>query len=117
MIQIPKLLRSLTILVTFRLGIHIDLDVNQQILEVRHWSKQCLRQIQFNVDEQDQSQLFNIGYGRVITISLSTSGGVCEKQDMEIFYGLRSIYDFLREQHQGRSNYGQPSFQPLPLLA
>ncbi|KAA6366630.1 MAG: hypothetical protein EZS28_037842 [Streblomastix strix] len=42
--QIPTLLRSLSALVTFRLGNRIDLDVDRQILEVRSSSRDCLEQ-------------------------------------------------------------------------
>ncbi|KAA6361288.1 MAG: hypothetical protein EZS28_043186, partial [Streblomastix strix] len=79
-IHIPKLLKSLTTLVTFRLSTHIDLDVDNQRLKVRSWSSDCLRWIQQLGDEQDQSELVNNGYGRVMSISFSTAGGVGEEQ-------------------------------------
>ncbi|KAA6380445.1 MAG: hypothetical protein EZS28_024028 [Streblomastix strix] len=113
-IHIPKLLQSLSALVTFRLGTHFDLDVDNQRLKVRSWSRLCLKYIQQLGDEQDQSELENQGYGRVISITFSTAGGKGEEQDQEIFYGLQHIYLFLRELHLGRN--WQPSFQPLPLL-
>ncbi|KAA6356773.1 MAG: hypothetical protein EZS28_047700 [Streblomastix strix] len=113
-IQIPKLLQSLTTLVTFRLGTHIDLDVDNQRLEVRSWSRRCLYWIRYYGDEQDQSELANNGYGRMLSITFSTAGGKGEEQDEEINNQLRSIYWFLRELHLGRN--WQPSFQPLPLL-
>ncbi|KAA6380181.1 MAG: hypothetical protein EZS28_024292 [Streblomastix strix] len=114
-IQIPKLLQSLSALVTFRLGIHINLDVDNQRLKVRCWSRDCLFWIQHFGDEQDQSVLINNGYGRVTSISICTAGGKGEEQDLEIFYGLMHIFYFFRELHEGRN--WQPSFQPLPLLA
>ncbi|KAA6375010.1 MAG: hypothetical protein EZS28_029463 [Streblomastix strix] len=114
-IQIPKLLKSLTTLVTFRLGTHIDLDVDNQRLKVRSWSRQCFRWIQHFGDEQDQSELVNNGYGRVLSIKFCTAGGKGEEQDMEIRNGLFLITRFLGELQLGR-NY-QTSFQPLPLLA
>ncbi|KAA6364928.1 MAG: hypothetical protein EZS28_039545 [Streblomastix strix] len=116
MIRIPKLLRSLSTLVTFRLGTHLREEIDQQRLEVRSWSKLCLYYIQIYGDEQDQSELINMGYGRVISITYSTAGGNGEEQDDEIQIGLIYIYDFLKALHQGR-NYKQSSFQPLPLLA
>ncbi|KAA6372329.1 MAG: hypothetical protein EZS28_032146 [Streblomastix strix] len=64
-----------------------------------------------------QSELVNQEYGRVMSISVSTAGGVGEKQDEQINYGLKHIFWLLRELHEGRNNYYQPSFQPLPLLA
>ncbi|KAA6363557.1 MAG: hypothetical protein EZS28_040916, partial [Streblomastix strix] len=115
-IHIPKLLQSLSALVTFRLGTHIDLDVDNQRLEVRSRSQRCLNWIQIKGDEQDQSELVNIGYGRMTSISFSTAGGNGEEQDKDIRNGLRSISRFLIGLHEGRT-YGQPSFQPLPLLA
>ncbi|KAA6376406.1 MAG: hypothetical protein EZS28_028067 [Streblomastix strix] len=54
--------------------------------------------------------------GFVICISFSTAGGIGEEQNMEIGNGLIRIYNFLREQHEGRY-FRQPFFQPLPLLA
>ncbi|KAA6378818.1 MAG: hypothetical protein EZS28_025655 [Streblomastix strix] len=114
-IHIPKLLKSLTTLVTFRLSTHIDLDVDNQRLKVRSWNSDCLRWIQQLGDEQDQSELVNNGYGRVMSISFSTAGGVGEEQDEEIRNGLHCIQYFLRELHAGRNDY-QPYFQPLPLL-
>ncbi|KAA6357501.1 MAG: hypothetical protein EZS28_046972 [Streblomastix strix] len=116
-IQIPKLLKSLTTLVTFRLGIHIDLDVDNQRLKVRSWSRQCFRWIQHFGDEQDQSELVNNGYGRVMSIKFCTAGGKGEEQDMEIRNGLFLITRFLIKLHAVRNNDWYPSFQPLPLLA
>ncbi|KAA6370819.1 MAG: hypothetical protein EZS28_033654 [Streblomastix strix] len=116
-IQIPKLLQSLSALVTFRLGTHIDLDVDNQRLKVRHWSRYCLRYIQYFGDEQDQTELVNKRYGRVLSTAFCTAGGQGEEQDLEIFYGLECIKYFLRALHAGRNGDYQPSFQPLPLLA
>ncbi|KAA6367807.1 MAG: hypothetical protein EZS28_036666 [Streblomastix strix] len=114
-IQIPKLLKSLTTLVTFRLGTHIDLDVDNQRLKVRSWSREFLFQIQQFGNEQVQSEFVNKRYGRVMSISFCTAGGKGEEQDDEIRNGLDYISRFLSELHLGRNDY-QPSFQPLPLL-
>ncbi|KAA6356625.1 MAG: hypothetical protein EZS28_047848 [Streblomastix strix] len=114
-IQIPKLLKSLTTLVTFRLGTHIDLDVDNQRLKVRSWSRQCLIYIQVFGDEQDQSELVRQGYGRVTSITFSTAGGQGEEQDYEISNQLYRISRFLRELHEGRNEW-KPYFQTLPLL-
>ncbi|KAA6402267.1 MAG: hypothetical protein EZS28_002198, partial [Streblomastix strix] len=114
-IQIPKILQSLSALVTFRLGTYIDLDVDRQSLEVRSWNRWCFNQIQRFGDEQDQQELVNNEYGRVMSLSLCTAGGAGEEQDEEIRNGLYYIYDFLRQLHEGRND--QPSFQHLPLLA
>ncbi|KAA6364173.1 MAG: hypothetical protein EZS28_040300 [Streblomastix strix] len=116
-IQIPKLLKSLITLVTFRLGTHIDLDVDNQRLEVRSWSRECLRYIQQLDDEQDQSELVNKRYGRMLSTAFCTAGGKGEEQDLEIFYGMVRIFSFLIKLHAGRNDDYQPSFQPLPLLA
>ncbi|KAA6391807.1 MAG: hypothetical protein EZS28_012665 [Streblomastix strix] len=114
-IHIPKLLQSLSALVTFRLGTHIDLDVDRQSLKVRSWSRWCFNQIQRFGDEQDQTELVNNEYGRMLSITFCTAGGIGEEQDAEIYNGLSYIFWFLRQLHEGRND--QPSFQPLPLLA
>ncbi|KAA6393868.1 MAG: hypothetical protein EZS28_010602 [Streblomastix strix] len=116
MIQIPKLLQSLIALSRFKVGSPIDLDVDRQGLQVRHWSRWCLIQIQDCGDVKMQTELVNVGYGRMMTTTFSTTGGVGEEQDKEIYYGLFYIFRFLRELHEGR-NEQQPSFQTLPLLA
>ncbi|KAA6375683.1 MAG: hypothetical protein EZS28_028790 [Streblomastix strix] len=116
-IQIPKLLKSITKLSLYKIGIHINLDVDNQRLDVRHWSRECLYWIQQFGDEQDQSELVNNEYGRVMSISLCTAGGKGEEQDKDIRNGFMYISDFLRELHEVRNNDWQPSFQPLPLLA
>ncbi|KAA6370062.1 MAG: hypothetical protein EZS28_034411 [Streblomastix strix] len=82
---------------------------------VRYQSKQCLKLIQYNGDEQVQTELANNSYGRVICISYCTAGGKGEEYDLGILNGLKHIYWVLKELHEGRT--WQPSFQPLPLLA
>ncbi|KAA6368250.1 MAG: hypothetical protein EZS28_036223 [Streblomastix strix] len=114
-IQIPKLLHSLAILVTLRLGTRLREEIDQQIFTIRHWSRECLRQIQFFGDEQDQTELVNIRYGRIMPILISTAGGVGEEQDEAIYNGLNHIQQFLRQLHKGRNEW-KPYFQPLPLL-
>ncbi|KAA6385129.1 MAG: hypothetical protein EZS28_019345 [Streblomastix strix] len=116
-IRIPKLLQSLISLVTFRLGTHLREEKDRQRLEVRHHSRQCLRQIRMYGDAQNFADLVNVGYGRVISIAFCTAGGVGEEQDAQIWNVLNSIYNFLRQLHEGKTNDQQPSFQPLPLLA
>ncbi|KAA6382204.1 MAG: hypothetical protein EZS28_022268, partial [Streblomastix strix] len=71
--------------------------------------------IQYYGDAQNQSDLVNYGYGRVLSISVSTAGGVGEEQDKECSIRLNRIYQFFKDLNQGRY-YRQPSFQPLPLL-
>ncbi|KAA6373924.1 MAG: hypothetical protein EZS28_030550 [Streblomastix strix] len=115
-IQIPKLLRSLAVLSRFKIGTHQREEIDLQRIEVIHWSRDCLSQIQEYGDEQDQIDIVNQGFGRVISISYCSAGGVGEEQDYEIYNGLFYIYYFLRELHDGRNNW-YPSFQPLPLLA
>ncbi|KAA6371179.1 MAG: hypothetical protein EZS28_033293 [Streblomastix strix] len=116
-IKTKKLLKSLVALVTFRLSTHIDLDVDRQRLEVRNGSGRCLSWIQCKGDEQIQSELVNVGFGKVICISICTAGGIGEEQDWEIFNGFIQISNFLRALHEGRNDDWKPSFQPLPLLA
>ncbi|KAA6356597.1 MAG: hypothetical protein EZS28_047876 [Streblomastix strix] len=103
-IHIPKLLQSLSALVTFRLGTHIDLDVDNQRLEVRNKCRRCLYWIRCFGDEQVQSELVNNGYGRVMSISFCTAGGKGEEQDQEIWNGLECIFRFLNELHTGRND-------------
>ncbi|KAA6367411.1 MAG: hypothetical protein EZS28_037062 [Streblomastix strix] len=117
MIKIPKLLQSLSALVTFRLGTHIDLDVDNQRLKVRSRSRDCLSQIQHYGDEQIQTEIVNQEYGRVMSIVISTAGGKGEEQDYEIENGLLRISEFLTKLHNGRNQYWYPQLQPLPLLA
>ncbi|KAA6398404.1 MAG: hypothetical protein EZS28_006069 [Streblomastix strix] len=68
-------------------------------------------------DEQAQSELINVGYGRVLIISVSTAGGTGEDQnDTEIRLRLIYIQWFLRDLHYGKI-YQQPSFPPQPALS
>ncbi|KAA6378910.1 MAG: hypothetical protein EZS28_025563 [Streblomastix strix] len=115
-IQIPKLLQSLSALATFRIDTHLKQEIDLQRIEVRHWSRQCLYIIQYYGDEQVQSELVRQGYGIVMSFSYCTAGGVGEEQDLGIQNGLYRISDFLRELHEGRDDDWYPSFQPLPLL-
>ncbi|KAA6368851.1 MAG: hypothetical protein EZS28_035622 [Streblomastix strix] len=115
-IQIPKFLQSLSALSLYKVGSHLREEIDLLRLKVRSLSRRCLRYIQRYGDEQVQSELVNQGYGRLISITLSTAGGQGEEQDEEIYYGLDYIYHFLRALHTGRNNDWQPSFQSLPLL-
>ncbi|KAA6384507.1 MAG: hypothetical protein EZS28_019965 [Streblomastix strix] len=117
MIQIPKLLQSLIALACYKIRIHFNKDIDRQSLEVRSRSRHCLWYIQFYGDEQVQSELVNIGFGRVMFITFCTAGGVGEEQDVEISNGLIHISEFLAQLHKGRNNFWQSSFQPLPSLA
>ncbi|KAA6368001.1 MAG: hypothetical protein EZS28_036472 [Streblomastix strix] len=109
-----NLLRSITLLTIFKLGNHSNQDVDRLRLNVRQESRQYLLKIQEYGDAQDFADLVNVGYGKVICISLSTAGGIGVEDDDEIRSGLMYIINFLRELHKGRND--QPSFQPLPLL-
>ncbi|KAA6389195.1 MAG: hypothetical protein EZS28_015277 [Streblomastix strix] len=115
-IRVPKLLQSLIALVTFRLGTHLREQTDLLRLKVRRQSRLCLYWIQDYGNEQYQTDLVNVGYGRATSISLSTAGGVGEEKDAEIKDGFDHIYYFLRQLHDGRNEW-YPSFQPLPLLA
>ncbi|KAA6379158.1 MAG: hypothetical protein EZS28_025315 [Streblomastix strix] len=116
-IQIPNLLQSLIELTRFKLDTHFNKEKDLLELEVRHSSRRCLYLIQRFGDEQDQTELVNQGYGRVISFSYCTAGGIGEEHNKEINDGLLNIYNFLKTLHEGRNNNYQPSFQPLPLLA
>ncbi|KAA6369672.1 MAG: hypothetical protein EZS28_034801 [Streblomastix strix] len=114
-VQIPNIVKSLITLSTFRIGTHLRKEIDLQRIEVRHWSRKCLWSIQGDGDAQVQSELVNVEYGRVMTITISTAGGKGEEQDQEIHNGLFSISRFLTELHDGRNDW-YTSFQPLPLL-
>ncbi|KAA6365250.1 MAG: hypothetical protein EZS28_039223 [Streblomastix strix] len=79
-------------------------------------SKKCLSWNQQFGDEQEQTELVNQEYGKMICISFSTAGGIGEEQDEEIWNVLLYINWFIREQNK-RKNFRQPFFQLLPLLA
>ncbi|KAA6382185.1 MAG: hypothetical protein EZS28_022288 [Streblomastix strix] len=115
-IRIPKLLQSLIAFVTFRLGAHLNEQTDLLRLEVRYQSRECLQQIQVYGDAYVQSVLVNNEYGRVMTLTFCTAGGVCEEDDLKICDGLSCISIFLRQLRYGRNEW-YPSFQPLPLLA
>ncbi|KAA6358539.1 MAG: hypothetical protein EZS28_045934 [Streblomastix strix] len=114
-IRIPKLLQSLSTLSRFRLGTHLSEQTDLLRLNVRSLSRQCLRYIQRFGDEQVQSELVNNGYGRVMTLSFCTAGGIGEEQDGEIWEGLIRIHWFLEALRYGRNDDWQ-HFHPLPLL-
>ncbi|KAA6381567.1 MAG: hypothetical protein EZS28_022905 [Streblomastix strix] len=114
-IRIPKLLQSLIALSIFRLGTHLREQTDLLRLQVRQRSRGCLSWIQSYGNEQMQSVLVNQGYGRVISLSFSTAGGIGEEEDAEISYGLLRISWFLKALYEGSNYY--TSFQPLPLLA
>ncbi|KAA6379810.1 MAG: hypothetical protein EZS28_024664 [Streblomastix strix] len=116
-IQIPKLLQSLSALSKYKVGAHLRKEMDLLRLKVRYQSRECLRLIQVYGEEQVQSELVRQGYGRVMTLSFSTAGGIGDEKDEEISYGLNHFYFFLRELYEGRTYEDNPSFQPLPLLA
>ncbi|KAA6373532.1 MAG: hypothetical protein EZS28_030942 [Streblomastix strix] len=117
MIKNQNLLRPLASLTMFKLGNHSNQEVDRLRLKVRQKSRWCLGWIPIYGDEQDFADLVNVQYGKVICISLSTAGGIGEENDDEIGNGLMHIQIFLGEQHEGRNDDEQPSFQPLPLLS
>ncbi|KAA6399213.1 MAG: hypothetical protein EZS28_005258 [Streblomastix strix] len=99
----------------FKVGTHLKEEANKQSLEVRNKCRDCLWCIQIYGDEQVQSELVNVGYGRIMSITYSTAGGIGEEQDEEIYNGLCYIFNLFKELNEGRNNW-QTSFQPLPLL-
>ncbi|KAA6368779.1 MAG: hypothetical protein EZS28_035693 [Streblomastix strix] len=116
-IQIPKLLQSLITLSRYKVETHFSQVLDRQRLQVRHCSRDCLNQIQVFGDEQVQTDLVNNGYGRIMSITFSTAGGVGEEQNQMIINGLNLISWFLRVLYEGRNDQWYLSFQPLPLLA
>ncbi|KAA6387002.1 MAG: hypothetical protein EZS28_017470 [Streblomastix strix] len=113
--KIPKLLQSLSALSRFKIDTHIDLDVDRQRIELRHWSREYLYWIQRFGDAKVQTDLVNVEYGKMTFISFCTAGGIGEEHNKEINDGLYHIECFLRELHEGRNEYFS-SFQPLQLL-
>ncbi|KAA6384602.1 MAG: hypothetical protein EZS28_019872 [Streblomastix strix] len=78
----------------------------------------CLREIQLQGDQQVQAELINVGYGRVLFISVSAAGGTEEQEDDEISWGLFRISNFFYQLNNGRNNNNyQPSFPPQPALS
>ncbi|KAA6370910.1 MAG: hypothetical protein EZS28_033563 [Streblomastix strix] len=116
-IQIPKLLNSLSALSRYKVETHLREEIDRQRLKVRNSSRECLRYIQFKGDEQDQTELVTQGYGRVMCTAFCTAGGQGEEQDEDISNQLCRISAFLNELHTGINNDWRPSFQSLPLLA
>ncbi|KAA6385505.1 MAG: hypothetical protein EZS28_018968 [Streblomastix strix] len=116
-IKNQNLLRSLIALSLYKISTHIGLELDLQRLEVRLWSRQCLSWIRLYGDAKVQAELVNQGYGRVMSITFSTAGGIGEEKDNGIYQGLFRISEFLRELYNGRNNNQKPSFQPLPLLS
>ncbi|KAA6371171.1 MAG: hypothetical protein EZS28_033302 [Streblomastix strix] len=102
-IRIPKLLQSFSALSLYKICCHLSEDIDQQRLEVRHISRDCLSQIQVYGDIKDQTKIVRKGYGRVICISFCTAGGQGEEQDEEISDGLYNISWFLSELRIGRN--------------
>ncbi|KAA6361802.1 MAG: hypothetical protein EZS28_042671 [Streblomastix strix] len=97
MIQIPKLLQSLSTLSRFKEVTHLREEIDHQRFTIRNSSRQCLWNIQYRGDEQIQTELVNQGYGRMMSLSFSTAGGVGEEYDQEIWNVSRCISAFLRE--------------------
>ncbi|KAA6357198.1 MAG: hypothetical protein EZS28_047275 [Streblomastix strix] len=58
-----------------------------------------------------QVELANVGYGRVLTISISTAGGTEEQGDQEIYLGLNYTLNFIKDFHQGRIYSFTPQHQ------
>ncbi|KAA6381135.1 MAG: hypothetical protein EZS28_023339 [Streblomastix strix] len=116
MIKNQNLLRPLASLTIFKLGNYSNQEVDRLRFNVRCISRDCLSWILNSGDAQDFADLVNVGYGKVICISLSTAGGIGEEKDEEIWNVLIHFYWFLINLHEGRNEL-QPSFQPLPLLA
>ncbi|KAA6349315.1 MAG: hypothetical protein EZS28_051940 [Streblomastix strix] len=115
LIKNPNFLHSLSALSLYKIGYHSKEKVERLRLNIRHWSRYCLFYIQYYGDEQDQTELVNVGIGRMTSIAFCTAGGVGDEQDVEIKYELNQIFWLLGQLNEGR--HWQPSFQPLPLLA
>ncbi|KAA6394606.1 MAG: hypothetical protein EZS28_009869 [Streblomastix strix] len=102
--QVRNLLESLIELTRFRLCTHMTKEEDRLRVGIRSNSRKCLDWIQYFGDAQVQSDLVNVEYGKVMTISISTSGGKGEELDKEIYNGLRYITFFLSSLHEGRKD-------------
>ncbi|KAA6361489.1 MAG: hypothetical protein EZS28_042984 [Streblomastix strix] len=71
----------------------------------------------YNGDEQDQSELINVGYGRALIIYISTAGGTKEQGDDEIYQGLQYISRFLHKLNNYNNYNNNLSFPAQPALS
>ncbi|KAA6358307.1 MAG: hypothetical protein EZS28_046165, partial [Streblomastix strix] len=60
-------------------------------------------------------KLLDVGYARVLAITIGTAGGSGDENDEDIWKGLSHIYWFLRYLHEGKIYIWKPFVQPLPL--
>ncbi|KAA6392792.1 MAG: hypothetical protein EZS28_011682 [Streblomastix strix] len=97
-------------IISYNINIHINKEQDEHQHRIRKKCRSCLGEIQYFGDEKAQAELINVGYGRVLIISVSTAGGTEEQYDNGIFDGLICINRFLRDLHQGRNNYNAPKF-------
>ncbi|KAA6379299.1 MAG: hypothetical protein EZS28_025176 [Streblomastix strix] len=115
LIKTPNAINSLSMLTSYKLNTHFNQKYDSQSQEIRNRSRECLKWIQYKGDAKVQSNLVNIGNGRVMSIVISTAGGIGEEQDKEILDVLMHIQWVFKALPKGSNDY--PSFQPLPLLA
>ncbi|KAA6386881.1 MAG: hypothetical protein EZS28_017592 [Streblomastix strix] len=113
MIKIPNIIRSLSALACFQIGIHMSEDEDQKRFEVRRISRDCLSQIRHYGDLSAHTELVNARFVGALVIAISTASGSGEEYDREIIDGLYNIFDFLIGLHRG-SNY-RATFPPQPL--
>ncbi|KAA6383819.1 MAG: putative cathepsin B1 cysteine protease [Streblomastix strix] len=114
-IKTPKALHSLSTLSIYKIGTHFSQQNDQQTLQVRSSSRDCLLQIYCRGDASTQTELVNARYAGALVIAISTAGGHGEEQDGEIYWGLNFISIFLRCLNQVR-NFNATQFPPQPLL-
>ncbi|KAA6365742.1 MAG: hypothetical protein EZS28_038731 [Streblomastix strix] len=115
-INTSNALHSFYTLTNYKINIHFSQEIDNQTFKVRSSSRRCLRYIQYSGDTSVHTELVNANYVRVLVIAISTASGSGEEQDLEIYWGLDKISDFIRCLNKGRNDY-EPSFPPQPLLA
>ncbi|KAA6312385.1 MAG: hypothetical protein EZS28_055933 [Streblomastix strix] len=118
-IQIPNLLLSLTKLYNYKPNIHINNEQDQQSIQIREKSRECLSEIQSQGDEQAQTELINVGLSKALIIRINSAGGTEDQGDKEIEQGLQFIFEILNQLNKGKNNYYDfyPSFPAQPDLS
>ncbi|KAA6379694.1 MAG: hypothetical protein EZS28_024779 [Streblomastix strix] len=113
-INTQNFLNSLIKLTKFKFNNGTNKEEDNQSLQIRNESIECLRSIHRWGDEQAQVELVTNGYPRVLVNIINTAGGIEQEQDEGIDLGLENIFRFIFEILKGRKT--DPSFPPLPDL-
>ncbi|KAA6362762.1 MAG: hypothetical protein EZS28_041711, partial [Streblomastix strix] len=118
-INTPNFLNSLIKLAEFKFNNDTNKEDDNQSLQIRNKSKQCLDSIHIQGDEQVQVELVTNGYPRVLVSIINTAGGNEQEQDQGIHEGLINISWFIGKILEGRQTdrYDpQTPLSPQPIL-